>query len=231
LIALNHDGEAMSDQPEPKSKRSILSSPLTNVIVSFILTSVIGTAITQFYFDRRQAEQLRITQQQDRKEALTIFLQHMKENHIRFELLVEALANDAASEEASELKHAHDESWIAWRRERPHLLFLTKDLLSRSEYERFLEVLESQLEEGMIAPIRRCLHDAFSEAGAADRVKELLEDCNVNGQVEKAVDCIDALFNELHEISAVPSNTKPKISDERRAELAKQVDQACATGL
>ena len=45
------------------------------------------------------------------------------------------------------------------------------------------------------------------------------------------VECIDALFNELHEISAEPSDTKPKISDERRAELAEQVDQACPTGL
>ena len=97
----------MSDQSNSKSKRSILRSPMTNVMVSFLLTSVIGTAITQFYFDRRQHEQLRVAQQQNRKEALTLFMQHMMENQIRVERLIEAMKTAAESEDASKAKDAH----------------------------------------------------------------------------------------------------------------------------
>ena len=46
---------------------------------------------------------------------------------------------------------------------------------------------------------------------------------------EKLLACIEALFNELHEISAAESGIKNEIGDERRAELAKRVDQACTT--
>jgi len=80
---------------------------MTNVMVSFLLTSVIATAITQFYFDRRQHEQLRVAQQQNRKEALTLFMQHMMENQIRVERLIEAMKTAAESEDASKAKDAH----------------------------------------------------------------------------------------------------------------------------
>jgi len=219
----------MSDQSNSKSKRSILRSPMTNVIVSFLLTSVIGTAITQFYFDRRQHEQLRVAQQQNRKEALTLFTQHMMENQIRAERLIEAMKTAAESEDASKAKDAHEESWIAWRREKPRVLLLVKDLLSLSQYERFREILESRLEQGMIVPMRRCLHGGFAQARASGRVDELLEGCGTKGHDEKLLACIEALFNELHEISAAESGIKNEIGDERRAELAKRVDQACTT--
>ena len=82
------------------------------------------------------------------------------------------------------------------------------------------------MEEDRIHPIRRCMNDAYVEFGNINRVKELLEDCSINEKIEKAIDCIDAVFNELHEIS-VPLGTKARIDDVRRAELARQVHEAC----
>jgi hypothetical protein len=225
---IDNNGGAMSDQPDPPKKRKILGSPLTNIIVSFMLTSVVGTAITQFYFERRKDEQERATQLQDRKEALTVFLQDMKENQIRFENLIEAYETNATQEDAREHRDAHDESWISWRKDKPRLLFLLKDLLSPSEYDRVKAILESQLEINIIQPLRRCLKDAYAVAGHPDRVQEILNDCRASERVENATGCVDTLFNELHEISAVPTDKKGKIDDARRAELADLVEKACS---
>jgi len=199
---------------------------LANILISFILTGVVGTAFTQYFFDRRQDEQRRITQLEHRQEALGILMQHMKEYQVRFEILIEAFESNATPEEIEQYKNAHDESLIAWRMDRHRLLILVKDLLSRSEYEKFLLTLESQLEEDRIDPIRRCMDDVFAEIEDINRAKELLEDCSINEKTKKATECIDAVFNELHEVS-MPLGTKARIDDVRRAELAERVHKAC----
>ena len=74
--------------------------------------------------------------------------------------------------------------------------------------------------------MRRCMNDLYAETEDINRFKEILADCNIDALLEKTIDCIDAMYGELHEITR-PSGTKASFDDERRAELARQVQEAC----
>ena len=103
---------------------------MTKVIVGFLLTGVVGTALTQYLFDRRKDEQLRAQRAQDRQDALDIAIQLMGEGQIRIELLGEAPLRDEALEEIDRLRAAQEDDAIEWRKEVPRLLLSARDLLS-----------------------------------------------------------------------------------------------------
>ena len=103
---------------------------MTKVIVGFLLTGVVGTALTQYLFDRRQDEQLRAQRAQDRQDAVDIAIQLTGEGQIRIELLGEAPLRDEALEEIDRLGGAQEDDAIEWRKEVPRLLLSARDLLS-----------------------------------------------------------------------------------------------------
>jgi hypothetical protein len=55
--------------PEPE-QRKWYEHPLANVLVGFLLTGVLGTALTQHFMDRREREKLRAQAALDRKEVV-----------------------------------------------------------------------------------------------------------------------------------------------------------------
>ncbi len=104
---------------------------MTSVIVGFLLTGVVGTALTQYFFDRRQDEQLRAQRAQDRQDALDIAIQLTGESQIRIELLGDALLSNQSSEKIDKLKDEQEAAAIEWRREVPRLLLLARELLGQ----------------------------------------------------------------------------------------------------
>jgi hypothetical protein len=214
----------MAEKPE---KRSMWSHPMTNVIVGFVLTGVVGTALTQYFFDRRQDEQLRAQRAQDRQDALDIAIQLTGESQIRIELLGEALLRDEPQEEIYRLKEQQEDAAIEWRKEVPRLLMLARDLLGDAEYDRFRMNIETRMKEEKLDPLRRCLNEAYAQAGDIDAVKRTVEQCRFEERIGAVADCAEALLGGLHQMTAAVGAVNREMDEARRQELGEQVSQAC----
>ena len=218
----------MAEHQEAPKKKSLLSHPLTNVIVGFLLTGVVGTALTQYFFDRRQDEQLRAQRAQARQTALDIAIQITAESQIRIEHLAEALLGDKPRDEIDRLAEEQADAAVQWRKEVPRLLLLAKDLLADSEYEEFRKNVESRLKEQKLDPLRRCLNDALAHAGDVDGIGQIMEDCRFHEGMEAVAVCTEALLSGLHEMTAQDGGLRDGIDGARRSEIAAHVKDACA---
>lgn len=201
---------------------------MTNVIVGFLLTGVVGTALTQYFFDRRQDEQLRAQRAQDRQDALDIAIQLTGESQIRIELLGEALLSNESSEKIDKLQDEQEAAAIEWRKEVPRLLLLARDLLGDAEYDNFRVNIETRLKEEKLDPLRRCLNVAYDQAGDIDAVKQTLEQCRFEERMQAVADCAEAILGGLHQMTAAVGAANREIDDARRRQLGEQVPKACS---
>jgi len=60
-----------------------LKHPLVNMVIGFILTGVLGTAITQHFLDQREQERLRAQVALDTKQAIQQFSKLNEERKVR----------------------------------------------------------------------------------------------------------------------------------------------------
>ena len=218
----------MTNHQEPREKRSLLHHPLTNVIVGFLLTGVVGTALTQYFFDRRQDEQLRAQRAQARQDALDIAIQITAESQIRIEQLAEALLGDEPRDEIDRLAKEQEDAAVEWRRELPRLLLLAKDLLADSEYKVFRKNVENRLKEEKLDPLRQCLKDALAHAGDVDSIRRIVGDCRFREGMEAAAVCTEALLSGLHEMTAADGGVGSGIGETKRRDIAEHLKDACA---
>jgi uncharacterized membrane protein (DUF106 family) len=68
-----------------------LRHPLVNMVIGFILTGVLGTAITQHFLDQREQERLRAQVALDTKQAIQQFAKLNEERKVRAEMMLKAL--------------------------------------------------------------------------------------------------------------------------------------------
>lgn len=201
---------------------------MTNVIVGFLLTGVVGTTLTQYFFDRRQDEQLRAQRAQDRQDALDIAIQLTGESQIRIELLGEALLSDKPQEEIDRLRVEQENAAIEWRKEVPRLLLLARDLLSEAEYDRFRVNIETRLKEEKLDPLRGCLNEAYAQAGDIDAVKQTIEQCRFEERMQAVAVCAEALLGGLHQMTAAIGAVNREIDEAQRGQIGEQMTQACS---
>jgi len=201
---------------------------MTSVIVGFLLTGVVGTALTQYFFDRRQDEQLRAQRAQDRQDALDIAIQLTGESQIRIELLGEALLSNQSPEKIDKLKDEQEAAAIEWRREVPRLLLLARELLGQAEYDRFRANIETRLKEEKLDPLRECLDEAYAQVGDIDGVKQIIEQCRFDQRMEEVAVCAEAILGGLYEMTAADGVVTGEIDEARRRQLGDEVTQACS---
>ena len=107
----------MSEQPEKKSLAEFLKHPTANLILGFVLTGVIGGALTNYYQFQRQVETQKLAQIKARKEAITGFSGLNAEHLAHAERLIRALEAGAKPEAVSELADAYETAQVRWRTE------------------------------------------------------------------------------------------------------------------
>ena len=104
-----------------------LRHPLVNIVLGFILTGVLGTAITQHFLDQREQEKLRAQLAIDKKQAIIQFSRINEERRVRGELVLNALRANANSDELKAAKQAYEKAYVTWSVERPATLLLFRE--------------------------------------------------------------------------------------------------------
>lgn len=214
----------MSDKQQ--TERRWYEHPLANVVVGFLLTGVLGTALTQHFLDRREREKLRSQGAIQRKEAVRQFSELMATSQLRAELLVEATKSGQPPDVVAQRIDDFEAAYATWRMQRGSLALLTRDLMSEEHYFQFEEFVGKRLNDGALVPLRACLMDAYRAAkepgsGIAG------PDCDLEVLARRATECSDAVIDALY-VFASAGVTKTGKADPKAVERTIQrVDEAC----
>lgn len=209
-------------------KTSWLRHPIVNVVLGFILTGVLGTAITQHFMDQREQEKLRAQMALDRKQAVQQFSSVNAERKVRAEMLLQALRDNSNGDELKTAIQEYENAYVTWSVERPGTLLLFRDLLSPENYQLVEKGFEESLEGKIFSPIRRCLSTALAQSGDRQAVNQTLESCRIDELFELLGTCSQALAVAVSDLAETGSEW---VVTEDRMELQKRtrdsISKAC----
>jgi hypothetical protein len=216
----------MSENKTEK-ERSWLSHPLTTMIVGFLLTGVLGTALTQNFMDRREREKLRSQAVIARKEAVKELSELMAARQLHAQLFVEAIESGASSEEIAQRKAEHQEAYETWRTRRASTMLLARDLMSDAHYRDFVQFVDIRLVENTFVPIRGCISDAFLKSKERKSALTAIERCDVNGLIQRSIKCGDAIVETLYVFAAAGTSRSGVADSKAVGEAIQRVEQDC----
>jgi len=200
-------------------RTSWLRHPLVNVVLGFILTGVLGTAITQHFLDRREQERLRAQVTLDRKQAIQQFSMLNEERKVRAEMLLKALRSHSSNDEVKTARQEYEKAYVAWSVERPGTLLLFRDLLSSENYQLVETGFQESLVGKIFSPIRLCLTTSLGHGDDWEAVNRTLEACRIDELLELSSTCSLALAAAVSDLAGTHSEW---VSTEDTAELQKR---------
>ena len=214
-------------EDKTEKKKSWVSHPLTTMIVGFLLTGVLGTALTQTFMDRREQEKLASQAVIARKEAVAEIAQLIAARQLHSQLFVEAIESGASSEEIGLRRADSQETYKAWRTRQPSMMLLARELMSDALFRKFVQFVDVRLVESTFVPIRKCLLDVFSKSKEREAALTAIEQCDVNGLIQKSIKCSNAIVEALYVFTAPGSSKSDTAESEAVGEAIQRVEQAC----
>ena len=196
-----------------------LRHPLVNMVLGFILTGVLGTAITQHFLDQREQERLRAQVALDTKQAIQQFSKLNEERKVRAEMLLRDLRSDSNGDEVKTAKQEYEKAYVAWSVERPSTLLLFRDLLSSENYQLVKTGFNESLVGKIFSPIRLCLTPSLGHGDDRAAVNSTLEACRIDDLLELSSTCSLALAAAVSDLAGTRSEW---ISTDDMAELQKR---------
>ena len=200
-------------------RTSWLRHPLVSMVLGFILTGVIGTAITQHFLDQREQERLRAQVTLDRKQAIQQFSSLNEERKVRAEIMLKALRSDSNDDEVKTARQEYEKAYVAWSVERPGTLLLFRELLSSENY----QLVETRFTESLVgkifSPIRLCLTTSLGHGSDREAVNRTLEACRIDELLELSSTCSLALAAAVSDLAGTHSEW---VSTEDLTELQKR---------
>lgn len=185
---------------EKKSLGDMLKHPLANVVIGFLLTGVLGTALTQYFIGQREKQARQSELAATRKESIANLSALNAEYIARAEMLLAAVERgDLAS--AEDLKAMFDDASVRWKTESNPTLMAARDVLPSEVYMQFRDRVSEEFHDRFLSPIGTCLNDAKEKVAQGDDVATLLASCRVREYLEQASDCSEALLDMLYDLS------------------------------
>jgi hypothetical protein len=189
------------------------------MVLGFILTGVLGTAITQHFLDQREQEKLRAQATLDRKQAIQQFSRLNEARKVRAEIMLKTLRGDSNDDAVKTARQEYEKAYVDWSVERPSTLLLFRDLLSSENYQlvetRFTESLMGKI----FSPIRLCLTTSLGHGNDRAAVQRTLEACRIDELLELSSTCSLALAAAVSDLAGTHSEW---VSTEDLTELQKR---------
>lgn len=201
---------------EKRSIGELLKHPLTNVIIGFLLTGVLGTTLTQYYVVQREKQTKKVELATTRKASIAELSALNAEYLARAEMFLAAVdRGDAGS--AKELKAVFDDAAVRWQTETSPTLMAARDVLPPEIYTEFRDRLTKDFRERFLVPFGQCLEDARNVLDERGDVATVLADCRARDHLRQAAICSQSLLDMIYELSGY--------TVERRVEEAMQANR------
>jgi len=202
-----------------EDQTSWLRNPLVNMVLGFILTGVLGTAITQHFLDRREQEKLRAQVTLDTKQAIQQFARLNEERKVRADIMLKSLRSNSNDDEVKTARQEYEKAYVAWSVERPGTLLLFRDLLSSENYQLVETGFRESLVEKIFDPIRLCLTASLGHGDDSAAVNRTLDACRIEELLELSSTCSLALAAVVSDLAGTRSEW---VSTEALVELQKR---------
>jgi len=142
---------------ETDGTRAFLRHPMTLIVASFVLTSILGVAFGSWIAkEARDAEQSH-ADAESRKTAVQNLSRLIYERRVRAEMLASSFLRDAQQDEIKERKRLYDEVLVRWNVNTHANLFLVREVLKTGEYSLIERTVEFTLVDKIFRV--RCLPD------------------------------------------------------------------------
>jgi hypothetical protein len=185
---------------ERRSIGEILRHPLANVVVGFVLTGVIGTAITQYYIALREKQAQQRELSSTRKESIAELSALNAEYLARAEMVLAAI--DRGDEGSTkELKAAFDDAALRWQTEKAPTLMAARDVLPHEIYLEFRDKLNRGFRDRFLVPFGKCVNSAVDARAEGEDVASILRNCRAREYLAQASTCSQTLLDMLYELS------------------------------
>lgn len=208
----------MEETEKKRSWAEILKHPTANMIIGFLLTGVVGTAVTNYYSMKRQQETRHTELVAANKETVSTLASLNAERLARAEMLLAAL-EEGDRESIKELKKMYKEAELRWKTESSPALMVARQVLPQERYYRFRDYMENEYHSRFLIPIGQCLKQASKAVADGNSVSELLANCRAREYLDQAGKCNMALLDTLYEMA------KGTIDDYNSAELELQKEK------
>ena len=202
-------------------------NPLVNMIIGFILTGVLGTAVTQHFIGQREQEKLRAQRTIDRKEAIKYFTELNEERNVRAEILLGALRGNLNDEDIKIARQEYEKAYVAWSVGRPGGLLLIRDLLSKGDYQLVEKGFQESLVGKILNPISLCLSASLQLGTDREAINQTLDVCGIDELIEFSRTCSLSLATAVSDLAGVHSewgSTKEiaELQEQARESISKQ---------
>ncbi|MCE9589102.1 MAG: hypothetical protein K8S99_01095 [Planctomycetes bacterium] len=212
----------------PSLWTGLFRHPLAAVVVSFALTGLIGTSLSNHMADLRQKESDAARLRDLRRNAVLDLSRRMSERLTRMEMLIAAIDRHATPQVVADFKKLHDEAEAKWLLGRAETLLLAREILGESDYEAFRVDLENRLAKKRVHPLRDCLERASIQVAAGgdgaavlreSRAAELLNELRAGSEA-----LVDGLY-DLASVSQLEASDPQAIKMRQR--VRQQIEKAC----
>jgi hypothetical protein len=192
----------LNEQSKPSVASAWLRHPLASVVIGFMLTGVVGGALTNYYTFKRTEAQRKQAQIEARTKAVTRLSALSTEQLVRAEQLIDALRSETRTRDLDELVELYQTASIRWRSEASPALIAAREVLPAEVYYRFRQRVKGEFRQRFLDPLERCVIRSQRALASGEPVGRVLDDCNAARLVEQAGQCVDGLMDLLYEVGA-----------------------------
>jgi len=226
----------MDDSGNPPKKRwaflseDLLRHPLSTVLIGFVLTGVVGTALTNHFGELRQQEARDIEQRDARRKAVLEFSRLFSERLGRAESLLVAIEARASQEVITRLKQQYDDAVMRAVVVRQEATLLMREAMLESDFENLRSEIDGRLLSKRMQPLRECLDRAGARALANADGAAVLRECRATQLLTESRACGDVVSDALYDLASLPAAkaADPDAHAERiRAKNRDRIAQAC----
>ncbi len=190
----------MNNPEKSQSWSDMLKHPTANMIIGFLLTSVLGTGITNYYSSKRQQEKQHEEMVATNKAAIATLATLNAERLARAEQLVVALERGKL-ESAKELQKMYQETELRWKMQSSPTLMAARQVLPQEKYYRFRHYMESEYRDRFLIPLSLCIEQTDQAISDGVPVAEILNACQAKKYLKQAGLCNTAILDVLYEMA------------------------------
>ena len=218
----------MGDTEKKSSWAEILKHPMANMVVGFLLTTVVGTGITNYYTMKQREQKRHEDMVETNKKTVALLASLNAERLAQAEMLLTEL-EEGNEENSKKLIKMYKETKLRWKKESTPALLAARLVLPQEKYYRFRNYMENEYRTRFLTTIGKCLNEASDAIEHGKPVAELLKSCRVREYLKHAGRCNIALLDTLYEMArGTIDDYDTDTLAEQRALHNKRIKVACA---
>lgn len=222
-----HPTEPAVEKKRSPSLDAMLRHPLAAIVIGFLLTGVVGTAISDHLAEQRQREAEAARLRDARRDAVRGLSQMYSERLMRMQMLMIAIDQHSPADVIKKVKGLYDEAEQKAAGERAANLLLVREVLGPADYDKWHSELETRVLRKRLVPLKECLEKATAAAIDGKDGAAILKQGNAEQLFQQIQAGSDAFVDGLYDLAVATQSSSAADLTKARESVLKRIEQAC----